>query len=46
MNQLILGDNLEVLKKPGTHTIALKAVDNDGLHTLEVILLKVNGMVE
>jgi hypothetical protein len=32
--------------KPGLHTIAVKAVDNDGLDSLEVIRLKVNGMVE
>lgn len=31
--------------KPGTHTIAVKAVDNDGLDTLEIIRLKVNGNI-
>jgi DNA modification methylase len=32
--------------KPGSHTIAVKAVDNDGLDTLEIIRLKVNGTIE
>jgi hypothetical protein len=32
--------------KPGQHNIAVKVVDNDGLDTLEVIKLKVNGRVE
>jgi hypothetical protein len=32
--------------KPGTHSVAVKAVDNDGLDSLEVIRLKVNGSVE
>ena len=30
--------------KTGTHTIAVKAVDNEGLESLEVITLKINGM--
>lgn len=29
--------------KPGDHCIAVKAVDNDGLESLEVIKLKING---
>jgi DNA modification methylase len=32
--------------KPGSHTIAVKAVDNDGLDSLEVIRLKINGIIE
>lgn len=32
--------------KPGNHTIAVKAVDNDGLEAIEVIKIKVNGVVE
>jgi hypothetical protein len=56
MNQLILGDCLEVLRdktgkqtakfKPGIYTIAVKAVDSEGLEALEIIKLKVNGVVE
>jgi len=30
--------------KTGTHAIAVKAVDNEGLESLEVITLKINGM--
>jgi len=32
--------------KPGQHAIACKVVDNDGLENVEVIKLKVNGVVE
>jgi hypothetical protein len=32
--------------KAGLHTVAVKAVDNDGLEGIEVIKLKVNGTVE
>ena len=32
--------------KPGQHNVACKVVDNDGLENLEVIKLKVNGVVE
>lgn len=32
--------------KPGQHTIACKVVDNDGLENVEVVKLKVNGVVE
>jgi DNA modification methylase len=32
--------------KAGTHTIAVKVVDNDGLENTEVITLKINGIVE
>ncbi len=32
--------------KAGTHCIAVKVVDNDGLESLEVIKLKVNGNIE
>jgi DNA modification methylase len=32
--------------KAGLHNIAVKVVDNDGLESVEVIKLKVNGMVE
>jgi len=32
--------------KAGTHTIAVKVVDNDGLENTETIKLKINGMVE
>jgi hypothetical protein len=31
--------------KAGTHCIAVKVVDNDGLESIEVITLKVNGEV-
>lgn len=31
---------------PGKYTIAVKAVDNDGLESTEVIRLKINGIVE
>jgi hypothetical protein len=29
--------------KPGTHNIAVKVVDNDGLENIEIIKLKING---
>jgi hypothetical protein len=32
--------------KTGIHTIAVKVVDNDGLENIEVIKLKINGVVE
>lgn len=32
--------------KPGQHGIACKVVDNDGLENVEVVKLKVNGVVE
>ena len=32
--------------KAGTHTIAVKVVDNDGLENTEIIKLKINGTVE
>jgi site-specific DNA-methyltransferase (adenine-specific) len=32
--------------KPGTHTIAVKVVDNDGLENVETITLKINSAVE
>jgi site-specific DNA-methyltransferase (adenine-specific) len=32
--------------KAGTHTIAVKVVDNDGLENMEIITLKINGAVE
>jgi DNA modification methylase len=32
--------------KAGCHTVAVKVVDNDGLESVEVIKLKVNGIVE
>jgi hypothetical protein len=32
--------------KAGQYTIAVKVVDNDGLENMEVITLKVNGVVE
>jgi site-specific DNA-methyltransferase (adenine-specific) len=32
--------------KTGTHNIAVKAVDNDGLENIEIIKLKINGAVE
>jgi hypothetical protein len=38
MNQLILGDNLEIMRK--------KAIDNEGLEAIEVLKIKVNGVVE
>ncbi|MDR1073387.1 MAG: hypothetical protein LBL45_06895, partial [Treponema sp.] len=32
--------------KTGIHTIAVKVVDNDGLENMEVVKLKINGVVE
>ncbi|MDR2150978.1 MAG: hypothetical protein LBO67_09295 [Spirochaetaceae bacterium] len=32
--------------KTGTHTIAVKVVDNDGLENIETVKLKINGIVE
>ncbi len=32
--------------KPGAHNIAVKAVDNEGLEAIEVVKVKVNGVVE
>jgi DNA modification methylase len=32
--------------KPGLHTIAVKVVDSEGLEALEIIRIKVNGVVE
>lgn len=32
--------------KPGTHNIAVKVVDNEGLDNIEVVKLKVNGTIE
>jgi len=32
--------------KAGTHTIAVKVVDNDGLENTEIVALKINGIVE
>jgi hypothetical protein len=32
--------------KPGAHTIAVKAVDTDGLENIEVIKLKINGAIQ
>lgn len=32
--------------KPGTHQIAVKVVDNDGLENIEIIKLRINGQVE
>jgi DNA modification methylase len=32
--------------KNGTHNIAVKVVDNDGLENIEIIKLKINGVVE
>ena len=30
----------------GMHTIAVKVVDNEGLESIEIVKLKVNGVVE
>jgi hypothetical protein len=32
--------------KAGTHTVAVKVFDNDGLENIEVVKLQVNGDVE
>jgi hypothetical protein len=32
--------------KAGLHHVAVKVVDNDGLESVEVIKLKVNGKIE
>ena len=32
-----------IVLKPGTHNIAVKVVDNDGLENMEVVKLKING---
>jgi site-specific DNA-methyltransferase (adenine-specific) len=34
------------LFKTGIHTIAVKVVDNDGLENMEIVKLKINGVVE
>ena len=44
MNELILGDNL--IPKTGLHSIAVKAVGNEGLEVIEAVKVKVNGVVE
>jgi len=31
--------------KPGYHTIAVKAIDHEGLEAIEVIKLKINGEI-
>jgi hypothetical protein len=35
-----------IVLKTGTHNIAVKVVDNDGLENIEIIKLKINGAVE
>jgi len=37
---------LEIKFKPGTHNIAVKAVDNEGLEAIEIVKVKINGVVE
>jgi len=32
--------------KPGSHIIAVKAIDNEGMEAIEVVKIKVNGEVE
>jgi len=32
-----------IVLKTGTHNIAVKVVDNDGLENIEVVKLKING---
>lgn len=32
--------------KPSQHTVVVKVVDNDGLENVEMVKLKVNGVVE
>ncbi|MDR2149373.1 MAG: hypothetical protein LBO67_00825, partial [Spirochaetaceae bacterium] len=32
--------------KTGTHNIAVKVVDNDGLENIEIVKLKINGTME
>jgi hypothetical protein len=46
INKLILGDKQTVKLRAGLHNIAVKVVDNDGLESIEVVKLKVNGVVE
>jgi DNA modification methylase len=53
--EVIWGDKAEVLLdrtgtqtnkfKPGYHTIAVKAIDHEGLEAIEVIKLKINGEI-
>jgi len=40
MNQLILGDNLEIMRKMESESIA-----HDGLEAIEVVKVKMNGEV-
>jgi hypothetical protein len=35
-----------IVLKTGTHNIAVKIVDNDGLENLEVVKLKINGEID
>jgi hypothetical protein len=32
-----------IVLKPGTHNIAVKVVDNDGLENIEIVKVKING---
>jgi len=40
MNQLILGGNLEIMRKMDNI-----AVDNEGMEAIEVVKVKINGMI-
>ncbi|MDR3112010.1 MAG: hypothetical protein LBU55_02420, partial [Elusimicrobiota bacterium] len=40
------GGKQTVSLKTGTHNIAVKVVDNDGLENIEMVKLKINGVVE
>ena len=45
--QLVNKEGVAIWKfKPGLHSIAVKAVDTEGLEAVEVVKLKVNGAVE
>jgi hypothetical protein len=40
------GKQIVKFKAGGTYNVAVKVVDNDGLESVEVVKLKVNGVVE
>ena len=40
------GKQIVKFKSGGTYNVAVKVVDNDGLESVEVVKLKVNGVVE
>jgi hypothetical protein len=41
----MIGEQIIFLKSE-THTATVKSVDNDGLESMEIVQLKINGIVE